>query len=317
MTDRPDLQGFLEDTLALLDPIMPADSLDGASDEALEGLLAQCQRQVTRIQATARQPLRLIHHFACTGGTLMSRALASQPNTMLLSEVDPFSTNRRISPGFAPSDLIHLARQNRTPPGQDTITEMFLQQLDVLHRATQGEGRHLVIRDHTHSHFCEFADPGDRPLMRDIVSGRFETRALLTVRHPLDSYASLRHNGWARGLTDTLEGYARCYLRFLDAYRGLEIFHYERFAQHPDLECRRMTECLALEFEPRWQDFLPAIHLTGDSGRKSASIVQRPRRPLTEALRSQFEAAMPDCYRELCDRLGYDPDPAGSVLPMT
>jgi hypothetical protein len=36
-----------------------------------------------------KQPLRIIRHFACTGGTIISKSLSVMPNTLLLSELNP------------------------------------------------------------------------------------------------------------------------------------------------------------------------------------------------------------------------------------
>ncbi|MCP4825708.1 MAG: sulfotransferase family protein [Shimia sp.] len=315
MTRDSELLNLVDGTLDLLDTYRPATDASVQSGAAFDSLLAQCQRYTAQVHQEAAAPIRLIHHFACTGGTLMSRALACQPNTMVLSEVDPFSKNTRVSAGFAPSDLIYLACHDRNPPSQETVAEMFLQQLDVLYRASQKTGQQLLIRDHSHSHFCEYLDPSDRPLMGELIAGRFESRALVTVRHPLDSYLSLHSNGWAGGLTATLEAYAGCYSRFLDRYRGLEIFHYERFAEHPDAECQRLAEALSLDYEPRWQDYLSVVRLTGDSGRSTRRIALRPRRALIASVASQWEDGAPQ-YQALCARLGYDPNPEGSLLPL-
>ncbi|WP_299421873.1 hypothetical protein [uncultured Shimia sp.] len=316
MTGKVELVSFVEDTLSLLEVNATESRTELTSDVALGSLLVQCQRQVEILKTTQVTPLRVVHHFACSGGTLITRALACQPNTMVLSEVDPFSSNARVSTGFAPSDLIHLARNNRNPPSQKTIVDMFLQQLEVLYKATDQRGENLVVRDHSHSHFCEFSDLSSRPTMGSMLASRFETRAILSVRHPLDSYMSLRRNGWARNLTGTLEGYANCYLSFLDSYRAPQIFHYEHFVQEPDVECKRMAECLELPFEPRWQDFLPTIKLSGDSGRSSPRITARSRRDVPDTIKEQL---MKGCrsYHALCDRLNYNPDPDAPAVVVT
>ena len=44
--------------------------------------------------------LRTIHHFACTGGTVISKCLAALPQVMLISEINPIN---RHSSKFNPS----------------------------------------------------------------------------------------------------------------------------------------------------------------------------------------------------------------------
>ena len=36
-------------------------------------------------------PIRVVHHWACSGGTIISRSLAQLPNVVLLSEVHPLA----------------------------------------------------------------------------------------------------------------------------------------------------------------------------------------------------------------------------------
>ena len=59
------------------------------------------------------EPIRTIHHFACTGGTLISKCIATMPNTQMLSEVDPLSTMLQSKkPKFALTDIIILMQQS-------------------------------------------------------------------------------------------------------------------------------------------------------------------------------------------------------------
>ncbi|SOC06896.1 sulfotransferase family protein [Rhodobacter maris] len=315
MTDpdsAADLQRFVDDALALLDNYRPVRG--PVPTEPLESLLDQCLAQTARLAETGPEPLRLIHHFACTGGTLMTRALACQPNTMVLSEVDPFSRWFRPPGSFAPSDLIFLARQCRLPPTEATIERMFVAALRSLWEDTFRDGRRLVLRDHSHSHFCTATEPSERPLMGAMLARHFELRQVITVRHPLDSFVSLHLMNSAKGPVAHLEGYAARYLAFLDAYPEVQIRYFEDFARDPETECRALTEILALPFDPRWQDLLQLISMSGDSGRKGRRIELRPRRPLPEVVQADLATPAPS-YEALCARLGYDPDPAGAVTP--
>lgn len=314
MTEDTDLLQLVEETLSLLAPYEPAIGARARTGEPLDSLLSQCRQEVARLEAAPAPPLRMIHHFACTGGTLVARALACQPNTMVLSELDPFSELLLPMEAFTPSDLILHARRDRSPPPVAVVGEMFEAALSRLLAATAREGRDLVLREHTHSHFCAQSDPASRPTMGAFLGKAFPLRQLITVRHPLDSYLSLVKNGWTHGMTGTLEGYARCYLDFLDAYPGVALRYYEHFAEDPDGECRAMTEILELDFHPRWQDVLPVIQLSGDSGRKSFRIAPRPRRPVPEDVLDVLSKGCPD-YEALCRRLGYDPAPDGPAMP--
>mgnify|MGYP001096910020 CR=1 FL=1 len=71
-TDASDIKGLVDDALALLTPYSRGvPTLDQSQSAPLESLLEQCRDQAARIMATRPAPIRMIHHFACTGGTLI------------------------------------------------------------------------------------------------------------------------------------------------------------------------------------------------------------------------------------------------------
>lgn len=252
----------------------------------------------------ARPLLRTVHHFACTGGTLISRCIAALPAVRLLSEVDPLS---RMGPAqdFLPNDLIGLARHGARPPGEEVLEAMFLGGLEALRAATAAGGMDLVLRDHAHSQFCFGADIGARPTLLETLQGAYEMRALVTVRHPLDSYLSLLRKRWTQFSPATLPEYARRYHAFLDRYEGCARLRYEDFLAGPEAAMREICAVLELRFAPEFTTRFAGIHLSGDSGRRGGGIAPRPRRPVPEGLMRLTESNA--AYRALCTRLGYDP----------
>ena len=51
-------------------------------------------------------------------------------------------------------------------------------------------------------------------------------------------------------------------------------------------------------------DYLEIVAATGDSGRSSIHIGERPRRPVNEALLAEVQAS--SHFRKLCELLGYE-----------
>ncbi|MBD3828421.1 hypothetical protein, partial [Stenotrophomonas sp.] len=145
--------------------------------------------------------MRLLHHFACTGGTLIAKCLAALPNTLLLSEIDPLSRLRvnPHNPHFAPSDLIlHLHYSLRGVEDED-IVAVFLGGLAALLDRCDRVGRRLVLRDHAHSQFCHGPQIPDRPTLAAIVGRLRPVRGVLTVREPMESYLSLLAENYGGG----------------------------------------------------------------------------------------------------------------------
>lgn len=247
--------------------------------------------------------MRTVHQFACTGGTLISKCIASMPCTRLLSEVDPFSELGHQQ-SFVPSDLIGLAKLGSAPPAQKTLAKIFLAGLAELAADSRVEGRDLVLRDHSHSHFCYGGTVPERPSLAEILSASYQLRSLVTVRHPLDSYLSLRRQQWLHFTPATLEEYAVRYHLFLDHYDGVEILRYEDFTAAPEASMQQICSILRLAYNPDFKDNFSALHLSGDSGRSGVEIAYRPRRALSVEVLDELPAAAG--YIRLCERLGYE-----------
>jgi hypothetical protein len=264
-------------------------------------------------QRPAREPtpVRTIHHFACTGGTLISRGLQSQPNTLLLSEVDPLSTLqfKTQRSRFAPTDPILLARGALNPIDETTAVEMFVASVKALHGRMRQIGRHLILRDHAHSHYCTEVDWSARPGLANMLVGVVPLRSIVSVRHPIDSFIALERNNWCHFSPFTLEEYSRRYLAFLSAYEHVPIVRYERFVSDPDETMREICMHLALSYNPDWKALISIMKMSGDSGRRGDKIAPRSRRDYTEDLVQEAQASV--SYLDLCQRLGYDGEISG------
>ena len=306
-------QGFraaIEEALALLETHgeRPAARLPVAQTQPavpLPSLLAQCREMIAAAAAAEPAPLRTVHHFACTGGTLICRCLAALPNVRLLSEVDPLSTlEQGGKAGFFPSDLPSLARAGSRPPDRAVILRIFLAGLEALREDSRRAGLDLVLRDHAHSHFCVGEAIPDRPSLREILAPAAPLRSAVTVRHPFDSWLGLLEWGWPHFSPGTVEEYARRYHAFLDRHDGLAILRYEDFLADPEGQMQRLCELLELGYDAGFRDAFAAIRLSGDSGRRGDRIGPRPRRAHAPEL---AEAALASVwFTSLLERLGYE-----------
>lgn len=268
-------------------------------------LLEQCIALCDEAQGIQAEPIRTVHHFACTGGTLISKCIASMPNTQLLSEVDPLSClgDTESNPQFAPSDIAKLMRQSTHGASPELIGELFLNNLQIIHQKSVNAGLRLILRDHTHSHYCAGDDVPSRATLRSLVSSKFTTLSVVTVRDPIDSYLSLQNNGWVHFTPASFDEYCRRYLAFLNDYEGVEIIRYEDFVAHPKKVMGDICEILKLPLNPSFQDVFSVHKITGDSGRSSSIIEARDRRPLDKQTSEEFEAST--MYKKLCSVLGY------------
>lgn len=309
MPEAPNPRDLLETVESALS--MLGDYADAAPGrqvaEPLPSLLEQC---LALVPPETPAMLRSVHHFACTGGTLISKCLGALPNAVVLSEIDPLSTMMfwPDQPVFAPTDLILNLRQSSRQPDEALLVDVFLGGLGAMHDQLGQSGRHLILRDHAHSQFCSKQDDRSRPTLREMLLPRFDLRSVVTVRHPVDTYLSLVNNGWHTHFSPaTIEEYAQRYLRFLDRYAGVPLIRYEDFLAAPEQVLAQMCDLLALPHGPAALDLFAIIRLTGDSGRSSALLSQRPRRAVPPEMAAQMQAS--PAFDRLCTRLGYDPLP--------
>jgi len=302
-----DLSKTIDEALDLLqDYAQPQEALN--SVEPLSSLFEQCAQLLEKSETERLEPLRTVHHFACTGGTLISKCISALPNIVLLSEIDPLSWQYKNTDKkqYSPTDItLHL--RNGLRGGDDAIVaELFVANISNLHENLKLSGRRLVIRDHTHSHYCSLVVPEDRPSLQEILKNKIPLKSVVTVRHPLDSYISLIENRWKHFSPFSLEEYSRRYILFLDEYVHSPIIYYEEFVKFPEDNLQNICNMLDIVYAPDAFDLMDMVVLSGDSGRSSNVIAPRPRREVPESVR--LEALDSPTYKKLCKRLKYNPD---------
>lgn len=259
------------------------------------------------------QPIRTVHHLACTGGTLFAKCIASMPNVQLLSEVEPLDSQAFANPErFAPTDLLRLARMGSTAVPDSLLVDVFLAGLEPLWRHATWIGRRLVLRDHSHGHFCFGEMQPDRPTLREIVSRSFELRSIVLVRHPVASFLSLRENGWLHFSPASVDEYSARYQKFLDRHADIPWIRYEDFVESPQLTMKTACQALTIPYHADFAEVFGAHRLSGDSGRSGDIIAAREPRPVPPELGAACRDS--ESLKSLCERLGYvDLDPQRSA----
>lgn len=271
------------------DQLLEPSSLSSSDLYALEG---------------AGDSIGILHHAACSGGTIISQCIAAMHEACLISEVNPFN---RYAPDFNPSNPFVMYEKNYGLIPCQAISEAFLRDIAFLQEQSQASRRKLVLRNHTHSEF--FSGPPSSMVntlgITDCLRSHFQILSAVTVRHPLDSFLSLVNNGWdIQFMPNTLDEYCRRYGIFLDKYRESPIFRYEDFCVGPDIFLQRLCAVLRITYCPDYRERLADIQISGNSGRSShEEIKPRPRRPIDSAMKQQADNSLH--YRNLCQRLGY------------
>ena len=285
-TDLEKLTEVVADSISLIEknshkelfsPSTVIQSLDEALDTS--SLLSRCEAVCERYQTTIKPKLRIVHHLACSGGTLISKCLASMPNVYLLSEVHPFSylAYGEGKPSYSPSDFIVLSHYARVPKQRELAAKLFKQSVDTSYQHIDKLGGILVLRDHTHSDYCTHTELPDKSTLYSLLEEDYDIESVLTIRDPIDSYISLVKNNWVHFSPKNFDEYCRRILVMLEQFHLKQIFKYEDFIQQPKQVIAKLSESLSLPFDDSFEDIFGSITLTGDSGRSTEFIEVRSR----------------------------------------
>ena len=245
--------------------------------------------------------IRSIHHFACTGGTLISKCLASMPNVAVISEVNPMN---RSASKFTPSNPLILLERNFRDFTTEEKIDIFKEEIQRAMKLCYKDDIDLILRDHSHTDFCKGSKVSETYAIRDHLREDYHLISVVTVRHPLDSYLSLLINGWEHFEPRGINEYSKRYLKFIDKYSSSEIIRYEDFCENSPEILKKLCNILKIGYDRDFMNTFGEKNLSGDSGRSEVkSIKARERREVPEEITKQLENS--EYYQELIERLNY------------
>lgn len=254
--------------------------------------------------------VRLLHHLARKGGTVLSRCLAATPGVTLLSEIHPRGPEvvLQVDPLFQAQYWLKLLSDAEVRALREAEADVATCVARLATRATE-RGEALVVRDWSHLDFMArpfLEATADRLSLAEALAGSCRFVQTATVRHPPAQWLS-----WQRFVPDSglsLADFMAGNRRFAEVAAALGFLRYEDFASNPDAVLAELCWRLELEFDPGyayWWFFCRAV--SGDIGsldRYRIEPVAPPR--VSPALHASLEAN-PD-YVQTLDLLGYERD---------
>lgn len=256
-----------------------------------KSLLERCEAVVTQQKTNNKPALRVVHHFACSGGTLISKCLASQPNVFLLSELHP--TTRLGLPkdkaSYTPHDVVTQAIYGKLPNVDNLAEKLFVQNIIETEKHVRELGGYLVVRAHTHADYCTNAEFPEINTFSRLLEPYFDIKHLVTVRNPIDSFLSLRQNGWVHFAPDSFEEYCHRLLSFLSGFDKQQIVKYEDFVEQPESIIKVCIDILELSSKQSSLDYIDVFKVSGDSGRGGVEILRRERKSVSDSYRLEIE----------------------------
>lgn len=223
------------------------------------------------------QPLSTIftlHHMAASGGTIIARAMAALPGTVVLSEIHPqLGAARPMT--FDPLWQFEVGYELSTKSDVSRLQKLFVDRIKYVHDICMRERRRLIIRDHFHQDIV--FDKGKASRLSEALSEHFKCVPVFSVRDPLDVWISLRERKWTGGLV--LQEFLDLNVELLDRYKDDTVIFYDKFVQSPQAALEPFIGEAGIPMTSFSADKLNQMtHATGDSGRSGGEIAPRKTR---------------------------------------
>ena len=238
------------------------------------------------------QTLRTSHHFSCSGGTIISKVIACMRNVHLISEINP-NVIRHIFNPFDPTQLLLFQNTN---DNLISHIDIFLNRINECLSISKKKNYKLVLRDHTHSDYLNVKTVQsikNTKSLIDVLSNDFKLLSLLSIRNPIESYLSMKNNGWYNhNIPNEFDDYCKRFNLMINTYSqlGIKIIKYEDFCEKPYEVTKEICEVLNLQFNKFFMDSIFKVKLTGDSGRgkKMTKIEELPRKIISEKFKKEI-----------------------------
>lgn len=264
----------------------------------------------------SKPAIRLLHHMARSGGTLISRCLGSMQGVCLLSEIHPDGTTHPKAKRYRLSPLKQAAEWHGLIAPQDlkifrNHPPSFQQIMWLIEERATARGLKLLVRDWSHMDWIgkPFYQPAYESKLADCFK-EYTVHRHCTVRHPIDQYLSLFKLGIIAKSDLTIDEYLEGMLQFSKLCHKIGFTRYEDLTHAPNPHLKHICAQLALDFDPsyieRWSSFK---HITGDvSFSRGGAEAIRPlkRRAAPDDLVDQFRAR--EAYSQIKQLLGYETD---------
>lgn len=253
-------------------------------------LLERCRAVTEQDKNRIKPTLRVIHHFACSGGTLISKCIAAQLNVFLLSELHPttrhgFDSERAQ---FTPRDVVTQAIYSRIPDVDTLAKNIFVKNIIETEKHVRRLGGYLVLRAHSHSDYCTCQPLPNENSIQSLLEPHFNIKNLVTIRDPIDSFLSLRENKWVHFTPNIFDEYCRRFLIFIESLPKAKIIKYENFVVSPDKEMIEINEFYKLGIPISNLDDIDIYQVSGDSGRQGVEIKPRKRKEISKDFKSEI-----------------------------
>ena len=252
--------------------------------------------------------IRTIHHFACSGGTVISKCIQAMHRTVVISEIHPHHVRYNFNP-FDPVQL--LISQTNLRDNKKLKEDIFRVRVQECASIAQQTNVNLVLRDHTYSDYFRTKNRDEivnKSTLIDVISLDFEVQSLVTIRNPLEAYLSLKNNNGDQSISN-FSDYCDRQFMMIEHYkiRKIPIMRYEDFCLDPTEFLKCVCKIFDLEFNPDFQKNFHRIKMTGDSGRGRSESLKTIKKLPPKYIPSELllEASVSNAFQKIASEFRY------------
>lgn len=260
----------------------------------------------SQTQAGDLSAIRILHHMARSGGTVISKCLATMDNVVLLSEIHPVSI-QMFNPLQQAHEWYGLFREEDIKKMQHGGMN-FIEGISLINERCVEQGKILVLRDWSHLDFIGVPfvpKPSFSLTLADILKENNPVINTATVRHPITQWLSTSRLAIMQEKL-SLDVYLSGYRKFAEHCINTGFIRYEDFTREPEHELTALCERLAIKYDDGWRDrWWSYDKITGDTGTKNIKkvIKQPPYKKLDSSILKLF--AKNEDYQHSLELLGY------------
>ncbi len=255
-----------------------------------------------------RPEIRIVHHMARSGGTIISKCLGCMDDVLLVSEIHP-EGSRWFDPVLQCHQWFGMFDPEEIRNG--SLTNMpFLEKIARIYEKAYAQKRTLIIRDWTHLDFTAVPfvkNPTYQLTTAMVLQEWFDVLHVATVRHPIDQWLSLRNLSIMKDQL-TIDDFLLGYRKFAEKACEIGFIRYEDFTLNPSQAMKTLCDQLCVAYDNGFlQKWYLYTTITGDTNNQrvpKTSIEAVPRRPMEPSLKKEFEASKD--YWASIEMLGYE-----------
>ena len=218
--------------------------------------------------------IKIILNLPRSGGTIISKAISSQKDVVLLSEIHPDGPKIRKIMGVDPDlgdpifqfhnwyDFIEKKEYKK-----DLYSDLkFLDKIKIIYQTTKDKNKTLIIRDWSFIDFFgkPYIEPSYTNTLINHLSKNFKLKKLFITRNPLETFISC-----VRKIPDFSKNFS--FNLFLDSYEKFiknisseNLIRYESFVENPKENLIKIGEIFNIDTNGEFDFTKNKVNITGD-----------------------------------------------------